>query len=299
MKESDFPVYSQRLDAIVESAHDGIIAININRQITFMNMAACKMFGYDSDHQRPRDLDALIPAKFRHRHDVYVEEFRVSQSLSRSMQSRLTVEGLRRDSTVFPLEISISKIAVAGTVEMVAVVRDVSDRSKLMQELTEAASLDHLTGLANKRVFNEELARQVSTANRYQRSLCLIVCDLDHFKRVNDNYGHSSGDQVLKKVAQAISESIRDVDVAARWGGEEFAILLPETKLDGAVTQAERIKDTIQACTFWFDDTEVRVSASFGVVEMSNKEQNVGDLFDHADKLLYRAKRAGRNCVVV
>ena len=299
MKESDFPVYSQRLDAIVESAHDGIIAININRQITFMNMAACKMFGYDSDHQRPRDLDALIPAKFRHRHDVYVEEFRVSQSLSRSMQSRLTVEGLRRDSTVFPLEISISKIAVAGSVEMVAVVRDVSDRSKLMQELTKAASLDHLTGLANKRVFNEELARQVSTANRYQRSLCLIVCDLDHFKRVNDNYGHSSGDQVLKKVAQAISESIRDVDVAARWGGEEFAILLPETKLDGAVTQAERIKDTIQACTFWFDDTEVRVSASFGVVEMSNKEQNVGDLFDHADKLLYRAKRAGRNCVVV
>lgn len=299
MKESDFPVYSQRLDAIVESAHDGIIAININRQITFMNMAACKMFGYDSYHQRPRDLDALIPAKFRHRHDVYVEEFRVSQSLSRSMQSRLTVEGLRRDSTVFPLEISISKIAVAGSVEMVAVVRDVSDRSKLMQELTEAASLDHLTGLANKRVFNEELARQVSTANRYQRSLCLIVCDLDHFKRVNDNYGHSSGDQVLKKVAQAISESIRDVDVAARWGGEEFAILLPETKLDGAVTQAERIKDTIQACTFWFDDTEVRVSASFGVVEMSNKEQNVGDLFDHADKLLYRAKRAGRNCVVV
>ena len=298
MKESDFHVYSQRLDAIVESAHDGIIAINVERQITFMNMAACKMFGYDSDQQMPRNLDALIPTKFRHRHDDYVEEFRLSQSLSRSMQARLTVEGLRRDNTVFPLEISISKIAVTGSVEMVAVVRDVSDRSKLMQELTEAASLDHLTGLANKRVFNEELARQVSTANRYQRSLCLIVCDLDHFKRVNDNYGHSSGDQVLKKVAQAISHSSRDVDLAARWGGEEFAILLPETKLDGAITQAERIKDTIQACTFRFNDAEVRVSASFGVVEMSDKEQNVVDLFDLADKLLYRAKRAGRNCVV-
>ena len=297
MKYNQLETYSQRLDAIVENAHDGIIAINGNKHLTFMNTAARKMFGYSAEQAERLQLNQLIPESTRAFHDDYVHGFRHSQERARSMHTRTSVMGLRQDGSEFPLEISISKIVVQGKMEMVAVMRDISDRSKMMQELKEAATLDHLTKLANKRLFNEEMARQIALTKRYERELSLVLADLDHFKVVNDEYGHASGDQVLIEVADIIRKHLRDSDLAARWGGEEFALLLPETDQNGARVLAEKLRTKIQDHTFELQGQKARVTCSFGVFSLNESHQNAESLFEHADKNLYQAKNEGRNCV--
>lgn len=297
MKYNELELYSQRLDAIVESAHDGIISVNKQSHITFMNMAARKMFGYSPEQAANLHLDQLVPDKSRHNHGNYVQGFRSSQERARSMHTRTSVMGMRLDGSEFPVEISISKIVVNGVMETVAVMRDTSERSKLFKELKEAATLDHLTGLANKRLFNEELARQIALSKRYHRNLSLVLSDLDHFKSVNDQYGHAFGDEVLKAVAGLIKERVRESDVAARWGGEEFALLLPETELSSANNLAEKLRRQIQDHPFVYQQQEVKVTSSFGVVQIDLANDSVENLFERADKLLYKAKNAGRNCV--
>lgn len=297
MNKSELQKHRQRLDAIVETAYDGIISVDVNKRITFINTAACKMFGYTFEQASQMSLNSLIPAKHRLYHDHYFDDFRKSQELSRGMQARASVNGVRRDMTTVPLEISSSKIILDGEMEMVAVIRDVSGRAQLMQNLREAATLDHLTGLANKRVFNEELQAQIALCNRYGHHLSLILTDLDHFKKVNDRYGHASGDEVLKQIAYVLKETVRDSDIVARWGGEEFAILVPSTDLQGVVTLAEKLREKIAECRFTFNGKAVQISASFGVVKMGSSTNDIISLFEEADKLLYQAKKAGRNCV--
>lgn len=297
MNNDQLQINNHRMEAIVERAHDGIISVNPEGEITFINLAACSMFGYTAEEASQLTLDALIPAKYRANHHHYVDDFRASQSLSRTMHGRSSVKGIRRDETIFPLEISISKIIVDAKMEMVAVIRDVSDRSSFIEELREAATVDHLTGLANRRAFNEELVRHIALTNRYGRQLSLIIGDLDFFKGVNDKYGHASGDEVLKGFASAVKEEIRDTDLAARWGGEEFALLLPETDLAGAVVLAEKLRERCASYRFQFQGEDVQVTCSFGVVEMYYEKDDIVSLFDRADKLLYHAKQSGRNCV--
>ena len=297
MNQTNLAIHGQRLDAIVESAPDGILSVNADGHITFINSAACKMFGYTSEEAHNLPLAAFIPSKYRDTHHHHLDEFRLSQSRGRTMHARSAVKGVKSDNTIFPVEISISKINVNGNMEMVAVIRDVTDRSKFIEELREAATVDALTGLVNRRVFNEELERQIAVAKRYGRSLSLIVADLDFFKGVNDKYGHSNGDEVLRRVADSIKIEIRDTDLAARWGGEEFAFLLPETNLGGAQILAEKLRKRIGDNRFNFHGEEIQITCSFGVVEMDIRRDDIGSLFDNADKLLYQAKQSGRNCV--
>ena len=297
MKYNQLETYSQRLDSIVENAHDGIISIDGNKHLTFMNTAARKMFGYTPEQAERLKLNQLIPESTRDFHDDYVHGFRHSQERARSMHTRTSVMGLRQDGSEFPVEISISKIVVSGKMEMVAVMRDISDRSKMMQELKEAATLDHLTKLANKRLFNEEMSRQIALTKRYERELSLVLADLDHFKAVNDQYGHASGDEVLTEVADIIRHHLRDSDLAARWGGEEFALLLPETDLNGARLLAEKLRSKIENHTFELQGQKASVTCSFGVFSLDDCHPDADSLFAQADKQLYQAKNEGRNCV--
>lgn len=191
MKINDLEIYSQQLDAIVECAHDGVVSIDTNKRITFMNVSACKMFGYTPDEVLALALIDLIPEHHKGNHNHLVDSFQNSPITSKSMQSHSAVEGLRKDGSVFPVEVSISKIRVNGQIEMVGILRDISMRAELMKELTHAASIDDLTGLANKREFNLEAARQIALSKRYDRPISFVLVDLDYFKQVNDNYGHS------------------------------------------------------------------------------------------------------------
>lgn len=156
--------------------------------------------------------------------------------------------------------------------------------------------VDGLTGVHNKRYLFEQLERELSRANRHRRPLTLVLLDIDHFKQVNDTYGHLAGDQVLKEVAQLAKSRLRPDDVIARYGGEEFAVLLPETHLGGGVRIAEELRAMIDQEVFAFEDDEIDVTVSCGVSELE-RDWRAHEFLRDADRRLYRAKGAGRNRV--
>ncbi len=161
---------------------------------------------------------------------------------------------------------------------------------------------DPLTGIYNRGHINERLPQEIRRAIRYGRDLTVILCDIDHFKKVNDTYGHLAGDEVLKEFARCLMSTIRQqVDWAGRYGGEEFLIVMPETDQAGAMILAERLRETVQQCETHFDDCTIPVTASFGVTGFSPPDwkQSVKPeaLLQQADVLLYEAKKAGRNQV--
>jgi diguanylate cyclase (GGDEF)-like protein len=158
----------------------------------------------------------------------------------------------------------------------------------------EDALTDHLTGLANRRRFERLLEKEVSRTSRYGHAFCLLMLDIDHFKQINDNHGHESGDEVIKSLAKALQEGTRGVDLAARIGGEEFAVILTETKMEGAMEVAERLRLAIK--NIQVADVE-QIAASFGVAECPSSAQTARELLAAADAALYRAKRLGRDRV--
>lgn len=167
------------------------------------------------------------------------------------------------------------------------------------QKLLMLASHDSLTGLYNHRCFIERLAEEVNKARRYQRALSLIMIDADHFKKINDQFGHQAGDKVLCALSKAISDTIRDMDVAGRLGGEEFAIICPETEIQGGIQLAERLREAFKNEVIKAGKQEVRFSASFGVSHLHTDDnaESASSLLNRADQLLYRAKENGRDQV--
>lgn len=163
--------------------------------------------------------------------------------------------------------------------------------------ISRLAATDELTGLYNRRFFNERLHTTISAARRHNYPLSLVMIDLDHFKIVNDTFGHSEGDKVLKKFALLLLEMIRTEDVAARWGGEEFIIILSHTASEAAAALAERIRNAFEQ-PYSFGNAEIALSASFGVVHLQEGDDS-NSLLRRVDDTLYSAKHDGRNRVVV
>jgi len=175
---------------------------------------------------------------------------------------------------------------------------------RVQKELEERSVTDGLTGLKNRRFLDERLAEELKRAQRYSDPVSLIMIDLDHFKNVNDRYGHPAGDAVLRGAAQLIRSSIRDPDICARYGGEEFAVILPKTHLSGALVVAERIwrelgaKKHVLAGGAQGAPVEVQVTASIGISFYPAKDITSPELLVRfADEALYQAKNAGRNTI--
>ncbi len=164
-------------------------------------------------------------------------------------------------------------------------------------QLKEDSSRDPLTNLRNRRAFNDLIERETAIAQRYQRPLCLLILDLDHFKKINDTLGHASGDQVLQIAADTIQNSIRDTDVAFRFGGEEFAVIMAETNLLSAGGIAERIRIALEKTPFHTSKGKIHCTVSIGITGYRPGEA-IDDLISRADMALYKAKGEGRNRVV-
>lgn len=164
-------------------------------------------------------------------------------------------------------------------------------------EMRQLAERDGLTGLLNRRAFDQQLSAEAARFERYRRPFAVILMDIDHFKKVNDQYGHDAGDIVIRKFAEIIASSLRDVDVAARYGGEEFALLLPETDKSHAVEIAERIRRKVEASHIDIKVSAIGVTSSAGVASVPDRGVDPTNVVKTADQLLYEAKRAGRNRV--
>lgn len=176
-------------------------------------------------------------------------------------------------------------------------------RASAYAEVLQHATLDALTGLNNRRQFEVRLSQEVASAKRQNRPLCAIMVDIDFFKKVNDTYGHIAGDTVLKNIASVIKASLRESDIPSRYGGEEFAILLPDTKIPEGLAVAERLRKSVEAATIPIKNDvsgasiDLKVTISVGINEY--EDGNTGEeLYKKADKALYKAKTTGRNRVI-
>lgn len=170
------------------------------------------------------------------------------------------------------------------------------NRANVYAEILKHATLDALTGFYNRRQLEERIKQEASSARRQHRSLCAIMTDIDYFKKVNDTYGHSAGDLVLKTVSREIKNQLRDYDVAGRYGGEEFVILLPFTKIEEAKMVAERLRNAVESKKIELAGKQhINVTISLGVSEYKGEK----DFIENADKALYKAKESGRNKVIV
>jgi diguanylate cyclase (GGDEF)-like protein len=166
------------------------------------------------------------------------------------------------------------------------------------EEIYRLTTVDGLTQVYNKRYFMENLERELSRAQRYGRDLSLLIFDIDHFKNVNDTYGHLAGDHVLKQMAELVKNNTRREDFMARYGGEEFAVILPEIDHDRAMVMGEKVRKLVEAEDFVFEKTSMPATVSIGVATVDDSISEATEMIKLADTNLYEAKRAGRNRVV-
>lgn len=189
---------------------------------------------------------------------------------------------------------------VNRTLETVSNIAAISiQNARRYEQLEEMATTDPLTGLHNRRKFFELMAEEFTKAERYERPLSLIMTDIDHFKRVNDTYGHPMGDEVLKRVARVLNELARSTDRVSRVGGEEFTVLMPETDPQGGLLLAERFRNAIREQEFTHEEKGFSVTLSLGICTYPDQARDAQDLFQRADQALYHAKNSGRDRTVL
>ncbi|WP_207902639.1 sensor domain-containing diguanylate cyclase [Reinekea marinisedimentorum] len=288
----------KRFEAVVQSAYDGIITVDGNQNIKLFNQAAEQIFGFTQDELLGEPLTRLMPQRYRKNHGAYVEGFKESVVDSRSMQTRAPVHGLRKDGSEFPIEVTISKINIDNSTELTAVIRDISEKNRLMEELLLASQEDFLTGLYNRRKLTELINLEIKRYKRFGRPFSFILADIDYFKAINDQYGHDCGDEVIKAFAQLMRSSLRDTDAIGRWGGEEFLILLPEAELDHACQVAEKLRQNSEQLSTRYEDEEIKFTISAGVAEYSDANVDRAAIVKKVDQLMYHAKKEGRNRIV-
>jgi two-component system cell cycle response regulator len=209
-----------------------------------------------------------------------------------------TVEGLEAgadDYIVKPFEQNELKVRLRAGQRIIELQKNLL---QVREELRERANKDQLTMLENRSAIASTLEQEVARCHRDRRTVGIILLDLDHFKKVNDTYGHFAGDAVLRETAARLRHNMRPYDRVGRYGGEEFLVVLPNCDLEQAANQAERMRDRLNATKMMVDGIEMQVSASFGVTVSDGSERSPDVFVRVADEALYRAKAGGRNCVL-
>ncbi len=286
--------------ALIDQSNDAIEVVDAQtRRVIDVNDRACIDLGYSREELLSlsvSDIDASDdPVGFSEIGKRLEQDgFIVIESLHR-----------RKDRSVFPVELSLRRIVLDKPYD-VSVARDITERKQAEQELQalqkllrEQAIHDPLTGLYNRRYLEEVLARELIIARRKGHSISAIMGDLDHFKLVNDQYGHRAGDEVLRTFGKLLKTCSRGSDVDCRYGGEEFLLLLPGMSEQSARERAETLREALASTPVQFEQSLISVTGSFGVACFPRHAQTGDGLIAAADQALYAAKEAGRNRVEI
>ncbi len=279
---------------LMDQASDGVVVVDRAGNYIEANMKACNALGYTREELLSLNVTQVIAPEDLAR--MSLVEDRLAARKGMLIEHVL----LRKDGSRFPVEVSV-KLLDDGTMQ--AIIRDITERKRAQEALHKLATRDALTGLYNRHEMDRLLHEEVSRCRRYNRPLSVIMVDIDHFKEINDKYGHHTGDKVLRWIGGLFRDNVRDVDWAARYGGEEIAIILPETCERDATLVAERFRHMMGDHPFAIslpDGVELRipVTISVGVAEFPADAVTEESLLMAADQALYRAKRAGRNRVM-
>ncbi|MGK2952888.1 MAG: diguanylate cyclase [Thiobacillus sp.] len=281
------------LHSITNAAQDAVILIDRAGTVTYWNPAAERMFGYTELEMAGQNLhDLVAPERYLEQHRAQFSNY-IESGEGPLIGRTVTVQAKRRNGEEFPVEVALSAVKLRGQWCAVGIVRDATERMQIEERLKHLATTDVLTGILNRRRFDEVLVDEIHRAARFSSPLSLILFDIDHFKRINDTCGHQAGDRALIQLALAVSGAIRTIDVFARWGGEEFVILVPSCDLNASRLLAEKLRMMVEKQRF---ADAGQVTCSFGVVEYAPGD-DADSLIKKVDRCLYHAKASGRNRV--
>ena len=270
-------------DQVFQSTQDGIIVLDKNFQVIDFNPTAASMFSELNKNAIGENIKLLS------NHEGLVE------SIHQGIESQYDRKEPKSNYKVTPVQLYEKKHKEAGY--MITFV-DITKYMDLMNELNYLASRDGLTGVFNRRHFVSLGSSVLEESKRHHLPLSIMIFDLDHFKQINDRYGHKAGDEVLKKVADVCRNSLRPEDILARYGGEEFVILLPNTPLAEGQIVAHQLLTQIEAAAIVDEGNKINITASFGIMGVDAVTiETLDDFLIHADRALYLAKSEGRNCV--
>ena len=290
MRRLDFAknVSQSRFENIAATSPDAIICCSVGGRITFWNRSAERVFGYSADEIIGQPGSVIVPPGWRGTYEAELERFRNGDKME--MADKTTeLSGLRKDGSEFPADFSLSTWQEGQTTSIGAIVRDVSERRENEERLFWLASRDSLTGLPNRAAWRDCLAKTVAAGG----PATIMILDLDGFKEVNDSFGHSAGDALLKGVAARLNAACEDAIMVARLGGDEFVALLNGDRMQAAATSAQRLVDAVSQPLIAGGQT-IQVGASVGVALSPVHGDTPEDLLGAADLALYKAKAAGR-----
>jgi diguanylate cyclase (GGDEF)-like protein/PAS domain S-box-containing protein len=284
------------LSYVVDASDDAITTASPDGTITSWNPGAERLYGYSADEAIGLTSEMLVPP------DHAGEEQRLMRGVFRGVSvDRLETERLRKDGELVAVSLTISPVRdTSGKIVSAAVIaRDITERHEYEARLRYLADYDQLTGLYNRRRFQEEVKYELARSGRHHSAGAVLSIDLDSFKSTNDSAGHAAGDAVLTAVARVLRRCARSSDVAARLGGDEFALLLPEVRLVDARRAAHELLDAIHACRPVFGGKVFGVTASIGVAAFESDDATADELLVNAGLAMYAAKAGGRDRVVL
>ncbi|UZP66200.1 diguanylate cyclase [Desulfovibrio mangrovi] len=287
-----------KLKAMADASYDAFIMIDSKDTILFWSTAAEHLFGWTTEEVLGKKMHQLIAPP--HYHTQAVEGLRhfSRTGTGKVMGTLLEFQALRKDGSTFPVERSVSAFKIGNEYFAVGNLRDITDRKIAEEKLERMATTDSLTGLTNRARFLELAAKEIERCRRYGHHLSLIMLDADKFKSVNDTFGHDAGDAVLVNIGETSRNILRDADIIARIGGEEFVALMPETTPDTAMQVAERLRVAMEnQKVITSENKVVRYTVSLGVTGLHADDTSIEPVLKRADTALYIAKHKGRNRV--
>lgn len=282
----------QVVQAVFDGLDDPLFVLDANGRVLTANAPAMTYVGQGSDLISWQDILSLADTG---------SEALARAWLALNHQDAVQIEcGLHRRASeeVIAAEVRLRNILVRGRTLRLVTVRDISEHKSRENRLRRLASVDDLTQVANRRHFMALLDRETGRARRYGHAVALLMVDADHFKAINDRYGHETGDRALQLLARVARKACRAADVVGRVGGEEFAILLPETRIEKALHVAERIRLTVAQTSLMVGSRALHMTVSIGASAACGAECDSQELLQRADMALYTAKNQGRDRVV-
>lgn len=293
----------EKFRLISTNAKDAIVIVGEDERITYWNPAAEIIFGYSANEATEKNLHNLLtPERYRDEAHAGYGEF-IQHGAGKLVGKTFDITALRKNGEEFPIALSISAFMLQDRWHALGIIRDITERKQMEEQVRQLAFYDALTGLPNRRLFNDRLNQAMAVNRRSRCYGAVMFLDLDNFKPLNDTYGHGMGDLLLREAAARLKRSARDTDTVARIGGDEFVVILNELDKDKDVSakEASIVAEKIRAALsspYTLQNGEAqgiehRCTVSIGLAVFM--EQNPDEVMKHADEAMYMAKASGRN----
>lgn len=283
-----------RLRKLIENAPDAFFVYNEEGYFLDVNRVACEQLGYNREELLATNIFDVAER------EEGVESNELVWPVLQTGESRtIRCVHVHKDGSKFPVEINITGLLDKGSRQMFALARDITETEKLKEHLSKLAMTDELTNLYNARAFNQTLVKEIARTVRNKSDMSLLILDIDYFKKINDKYGHAVGDVVLQQFSAMAMKTIRKQDTLGRVGGEEFALILPDTNTIDALGLAERLRSAVENITIANELGDIKFTISIGIARFDEQDATTKSIYKHADAALYEAKGSGRNRVKV